>query len=320
MTTSEIHDLLDEALPLMESVGDHYGLARAWHLRAAVLWSLQGKCGDGEGPALRALDAYRRAGYAGNPCMALLAGSAFHSPLQVPAAIERCEELLEEARHDPKSRRFVLPVLASLEAMRGDFERARAYLLEARDAQQRVADPSTLAMDWALHAATVELLADDPRRAAEISKDACATLRDVGDNAWLATHLGWLAEALYRQGFVEEAAVQALEAAAVAPADDVPSQIYWRRVRAKAIAQAGDSVDAIRLVTEAIELGESGDDVNEQGETLLDLSDVLLQAGKTMEAESAAEEARLRFEQKGNVVAAARACARLRFGEKHREP
>jgi tetratricopeptide (TPR) repeat protein len=297
LTKESAMQLVDEAVPLFESSGDELSAARALHVKAGLM-------GTGfDEPALRARDHYKRAGLGPELTAALLAVNAAKGPMPVPAAMHRCHELLAEVA-GPGYRSFVLPPLAFLEAMTGGFSDARDHLEEARLARREFSDPTTIASSWAYDAAWVELLAGARETAEVILTKACETLRAVGDDAWLATNLALLAEAVYRQGRYDDALALTKEALAFAPADDDVPQRLSRAARAKALARTGKLAQAERLAREAVAIGESSHFPNDRAEALLALAEVLGLRGKSAEAAEALEQARGLFEAKGNVVAA----------------
>jgi tetratricopeptide (TPR) repeat protein len=235
----------------------------------------------------------------------LLAGAASRGPTPVPEAIERCRSLLVEAG-TPVWQSFILPMLAALEAMNGNFVEARAQLGDARLARQEFSDTGTIVTSWAALAAEVELLAGNPERAEEILSAACDELRAAGEGEWLATNSALLAEALYRQGRYADALELSDSALAVAPPGHLTSRTVAERVRAKALARAGRLAEALALAAETIELLGATDAPNEQAEALAASAEIHRLAGAASEAEQHRERALEIFERKGNVASAAR--------------
>jgi tetratricopeptide (TPR) repeat protein len=309
LTLQQAMRLFDEAIPVFEAEGDDLSAARAFHVKAAVSELFESGSGY-EQLGLRAREHYRRAGLGSELTATMLAVTAEKGSLPVPKAIQRCHELLAEVA-GPAYRSFVLPPLACLEAMAGHFDDARAYLEEARRERSEFSDPTTIASSWAHSAAWVELLAGAPETAEVILTEACQALRNTGDDAWLATNLAALAEALYRQGHYAESLSVTKEALTVAPADDRVAQSLARSARAKALARTRKFAEAERFARQAVAMRESSDLVNEHAEALLALAEVLGLRGKTTEAAEALERARALFEGKGNVVAADRTRASL---------
>ena len=87
------------------------------------------------------------------------------------------------------------------------------------------------------------------------------------------------------------------------------SQFRWRGVRAKILASRGHASEGEQLARDAVEVIRASDDLNSQGDALIDLAEVLRLAGRPAEAAKAARDALALFESKGNVVSAALARA-----------
>ena len=155
-------------------------------------------------------------------------------------------------------------------------------------------------------AAEVELLAADSERAETILTDACAALRAAGEVEWLATNGALLAEAQYRQGRFADALAESEAALATGPPEHLTSKAVGRRVRAKALARVGRGEEATVAAAEAIEFLAGVDVLDERGETFAAAAEVLALAGDAADARAAWERALACFEQKGNVVSAAR--------------
>jgi DNA-binding SARP family transcriptional activator/tetratricopeptide (TPR) repeat protein len=308
MTTDQGLKLCDEAIAVFEAAGDDLSTARALHISSAFS-SNTGSYADAETRALRAREHYRRAGIGPELMATALAAIEARGPTPASEAISRCWELLSEVP-GLGWRSFVLPLLAWLEAMTGRFDDARGHLEEARLGRSDFSDPGSIATSWANLAGQVELLGGDAEAAEAILSEACDGLRRSGD-AWLATNLGALAEAVYRQGRYEEALALAKEATTLAPPDDRIGLGLAQLALAKALARTGKHVQAERVARKAVTERESWDLLNDRAESLLTLAEVLELRGKTTEAAEALEQAHALFEAKGNVVATDRIRASL---------
>jgi Flp pilus assembly protein TadD len=73
------------------------------------------------------------------------------------------------------------------------------------------------------------------------------------------------------------------------------------------LARRGAFAEGEALVRRALEVIRTSDEPDSQGEALLDLAEVLLLAGRPVDAEAPAREALELFELKGNVASTARA-------------
>ena len=299
-STGEFRPLVEEALPLFESLGDDAALADAWLLastveHAALRWrpvklALERVLEHAEriGDRLRADEARARLGA---PYM--------YGPFPVEEAIAWYEA-------HPSEHTLFLANLAQLEAMRGNFDTAREL---SRLARERARERGQL-----LHGAVVsmteaeaELMAGDAERAAEVALDGVAELERLGEQGWLSTVAGDAAEALYRLGRDEEAWHLTEQAEAAGAADDVITQMLIRQVRAKLLARRGGLAEAGRLAREAVELGQPTDALEVKANSLRDFAIVLTAAKEPDEALAALGEAHRLYEEKGHTVGVARA-------------
>src|SRR6266508_4536059 len=125
--------------------------------------------------------------------------------------------------------------------------------------------------------AVLEVLAGDSEAAERVLRPSLEILVEAGERGFYSTELGYLAEAVYRQGRYDEAERLALEAAEAGGPDDVETQRLSLGVRAKVLARRGETAEAERL----------------------DLAEVLQLAGRPREAATAAREAAELYAAKG---------------------
>ena len=296
---------LAEARAEFETAHDDVGLARAWHLTAAVLGGFQLRGAEGEEAALLAFRHYSLGGFARNTAVALRAFGPVFGAVSADRAAVRCRDLLNEAE-TPVWASFVLPLLGLVEAMAGRFEEAREHLHEARLGREEFSDRGTVVTSWSWLAARVELLAGESSRAEEILAPSVEVLRARDDASWLATNSALLGEAQYRQGRFEESLRSSELAASVAPRGYLSALVTIGRVRAKSLAQMGQLEEAQLVATETAHLVEATDALDERGELAAATADVLSLAGDQAGARRAANKAIRLFEEKGNVVSAQR--------------
>jgi tRNA nucleotidyltransferase/poly(A) polymerase len=91
---------------------------------------------------------------------------------------------------------------------------------------------------------------------------------------------------------------------------DDPTRLL-RALRYEARLRGRLDPDTERLAREAIEIGETTEDLNSKAEARADLAEVLALEGRPEEAAHAVEEALVRFEAKENVVRSEQMRARL---------
>jgi tetratricopeptide (TPR) repeat protein len=302
---------VEQAIPVLEQLGDRQGLARAWRLLALVNGTA-GRYGAAERAAQQAIEYARQAGDRLMEARVLpwVAVTAMYGPTPVAQVIARCEEILEKVADDRKAQAHTLRALALLQAMQGSFDRARESYRRSRANLEELGWKLGAAMT-SLVSGAVEMLAGDPVAAeAELRRDYEAYVR-MGERNYISTTAGDLAEALYQQGRYVEAEEYCRISEEVAAPDDVSSQVRWRCVRGKLLARRGRLDEAETLVREALALMKGSDEPDSHGNTLMDLAEVLRLSGRPDKAIPAIEEAAELFELKGNVVSLRRARALL---------
>jgi ATP/maltotriose-dependent transcriptional regulator MalT len=192
---------------------------------------------------------------------------------------------------------------ATLEAMRGDFEVARALSARSRAVLEELGRPIGVAVAR-MTTGEVELLAGDAEAAEIEFRAGVETLRAVGERGTLSTVAAYLAEALHLRNEDDEADRYTEVSEEASFPDDVLSQVLWRNARAKIQCRRGELDSAERLAREAAALTERTDDLTMAGSAFATLATVLRAAGHTAEATAASRRAVELFERKGHVVAA----------------
>ena len=194
-------------------------------------------------------------------------------------------------------------------AMLGRFDEAREILAEARAELADRGGELSLAVTVVV-SAEVELLADDPAAAAKLGAEGVRLVEQLGEQGFLLTAAGKLAQALYALDQVDEADAWAVRAG-TARGTTRWTQMLWRQVKAKVLARRGERAQAERLAREAVAICEETDMLDAQGDAYADLAEVLLLAGTPAEAAAALNQALERYERKENLVSASRVRDRL---------
>jgi class 3 adenylate cyclase len=233
----------------------------------------------------------------------LLSRAVLVGPIPVPAAIARCSAIRRHAPSDRMVDASVTMSEATLEAMRGDFEVARALSARSRAVLEELGRPISVAIAR-MTTGEVELLAGDAEAAEIEFRAGVETLRAVGERGTLSTVAAYLAEALHLRNEDDEAEQYTEVSEEASFADDVLSQVLWRNARAKIQCRRGELDSAERLAREAAALTERTDDLTMAGSAFATLATVLRAAGHTAEATAASRRAVELFERKGHVVAA----------------
>ena len=299
-STAELVAVAEDAIPVLEELGDDAGLSRAWRLMseahvAASQWA------DRTTALERALYYAQRAGdrRQQSSIVALLAQALHYGPTPAPEAIERCEQLLADASGDRGLAAALMSTLGGLYAMRGEFDRARSLWAQSRELYEELGLEHRRAAR-SLIPASIELLAGDPVAAERELRLGYDTLAVMGETYVRAVLAAYLAAVLAELGRHEEAIDLTRESEANASAEDVVPQVVWRGARARALAST-DRAEAARLAREAVERALGTDFLDLRADAYL----ALASAGESDAATLAVAE----FERKGNVVGAARARA-----------
>lgn len=302
--------VLQEAERQLEILGrhnDHLGMARAFRLILNI--HLAGcRYVAAAAAAARVVEEVRLAGdtLLEQWVAPAVAGCAQLGPTPVGDAVRICQDILAQNQGNRRSRAVVLWSLSHLEAMRGNFDAARAMYVESRELLEDLGVKMMAALT-SVTSGPVEFLAEDwPRAERELRGDFYA-LRAMGERNFIATTAALLAEAVYRQGRGAEALSLTEFSRKTAAADDVATQFLWRCVAGKAHVDEGASELGEQLVREGVAIISAAEIPVWLGTALLDEAYVLAKVGRPQEARSATQEALRQFEGKGDTVSAGRA-------------
>ena len=304
----ELTAIAERAIGIFAQLGDELGLARAWRLIAQAKY-LARRARTSAQAAERALTHARRAGdrFQERELAEWLGVTLVLGPMPAPEAARRCEQLLDEAAGDTVLEANALAHLALLVAIQGRIPEAGQLVSRCRDVMETFGE-------WVwLHSAYfayIALAAGDPIAAERELRPGHERLRRGGEKSHYSSITVLLAQAMYAQGRYAEAEKLAVEASEAARPNDVHVQTLWRTVRAKALVRRG-TPEAEELAREAIAFIEQSDFLIVHAEALMDLAEILLLAGRLLEAAGSLEESVRLYEQKGNVLVAARARASL---------
>ncbi len=306
--TEEVVRRAEPLIETFEQAGDDRLLAKAWELLAWAPWF---RCqASATVEALeRALEHARRSGDARTEAQSLnlSVGAAFFGPKPVPEAIRLCEEILADPTQQQRIRASALRALAGLKAMAGEFDEAR----ELVDAHKELVQELGLRVTAAAAAETygiIEMLAGDPVAAERELAWGYGLLEEIGETQNFPDLAAKLADALYVQGLDD----RALELSRVSERCDGAGRSFSRRAVAGSPARSCWPGKATwsrprcwpekrwRSRTRRTSRCCAAD-------ALMDLAEVLRIAGRDAESGPFVEQALELYEQKGNVVAAAKA-------------
>ena len=153
----------------------------------------------------------------------------------------------------------------------------------------------------------VELAAGDPIAAEQELREGYAVLAELAETGFRSTNAALLAEALFVQGRLDEAADAADDALELTQEDDFVTLGVARAVQARIAAARGEFDAAKALARQAVAFQDRTDYVHHRADALVSLAHVCEAAGDSAEAVEAAQKALRLYEQKGAVVGAARA-------------
>jgi class 3 adenylate cyclase/tetratricopeptide (TPR) repeat protein len=276
----------EAAIVVLDAESDLEGLAEAWQLTGQLLLWLGQSPADQE--ALGRAMAYAR--QSGNrrvetqACSWLLAAFVL-LPIPADEAIARAEQLLQIANGEPWAEADILVSLSMLYPYAGRFADAREAIARAQSVYGRRAAK----IAWAMGAAAaggIELIAGNAAASERHLREAYETFRAMGERGYLSTLAGYLAEALYAQGRLDEAQQMTEEAQAAASPADLDAQARWRAARAKVLARSRQFPAARALLDEAEALVSPTSWAALQGEILMARAEVDRLAGAREQAKT----------------------------------
>jgi tetratricopeptide (TPR) repeat protein len=263
---------LDPAIATLERAGHAAGLARAWSLAGMLrFWR-----GDNAG----ATGELERAAELANAAADRLQEMQCATTLTLSALLCRAHVAAMQGRH-ADARRLV----AEVETIARD----RGAPLSVSN-RRAIGDIQRLGGDLVAAEQTFRALAD--------------TMAAMGDWGHLVSLVPDLADVLYAQGRGEEAAPAIEDALQRVIEDDTDAQVGLGRVRARLLAQRGQTAEAIEFARAAVERASASDGLELQAKALADLGEVLDADGDLDGAAAAFDEAALLFERKGMAVRA----------------
>jgi tetratricopeptide (TPR) repeat protein len=301
----ELRAIAASARPIFTALGDHRGLGRTWLLAGTFESTLQRRDAIRLEAGQEALEHYRRSGWPPSGCLGMISDALVNGPTPVDEAVERCESLLLSA--DAVGEAYVRHSLASLTAMRTDFDDARRQLDRARALFEDLGLTGIAESACPLTAASIELGAGDAAAAAAALRLGIEALTRFDDRSSLAEAGALLAEALYRESRFDEAEEWLKLSSKHANAEAPATTLWARGVRAKLLAQNGRFAEGEAAAAEAVAIARETDWLTKHATIVLDLAEVVRLAGDAARADDLAEQARSLFEQKGNTAGALRA-------------
>ena len=251
--------------------GDQAGQCRAWYLRAQAAW-IAGRVGQADAAWCEAAVCARLAGDERElfRILGMRATAAVLGPTPVDEAIARCEGFRELVGASPVAAALMVNPLASLHAMRGEFELADGFLREANETLDQLGS-----LGWVSHHERAGAPArGSARRWPSVPlREAVERLASMGDGELLATTLAMLAQAVYAQGQIDggRAAVPDGGRRRRTRRHRDPSDLAGRH--GEDPGRRGRAEEAEELARDAVALVAPTDLLSHRGDAMLDLAD-----------------------------------------------
>ena len=226
-------------------------------------------------------------------------------PVTNAFSVVRAEEALDLARRADLGNleAGTLTIAARIQAMRGDFARARRLSRQAERINTDLGELLTQAADT-ITDGVIGLLAGELGAAEAALRRGYESLDKMGGAGPKANVASWLARVLLRQGRLDEAERMTEECERCAASAQTDAQAKWRSIRAVVLARRHQREAAEKLVKDALELVDGTDQPDTQAEVHADYAEVLRLAGRRQEAERELRRAAYLYAEKGNLSAA----------------
>ncbi len=307
-----MHDTVkvaERVLAELERFGDDDGIA--WALRVAgVGRAWLGDAAAGEQLLERSLQLAEQTSLRGvNEVRVWIIWLLWLGTASTEECIRRCDELLRDVT-SARVEATALLIRGNSRAARGQVEEGRADAAAGRAVFLELGDRIWWAGGAALPA-DIELWHGQPELAYELLSEAHGVLAEATQTGYLATTVGWRAQAALACGRDDEALDLAVEAERLAAADDFEPQARQRLVQSRVQARRGGFVAADELLREAAALIAPSDYADMHIDLAFARADVARLAVRPTEARLALERAIVVAGEKGHLVALERARQRL---------
>ena len=305
----EVRDA-EESLWALEEAGDGLALSHAMIFLTALY-----ACTDAVSQRVAAERALAHAMRTGSRLdqgwrLGVLGLTLFESPTPVEEGVRICARLRRELSAHPVGVAQVNAFFASLRAMQGRFDDARALIASSRSEIEEFGI-GTLMTFVELMGVRVETLAADSQAAAQAARAAAECATGIGDSWVYVIAATDLARAVCDQGLPAEC-LRILDESEQHPAPpDLEIVIKGPATRALAMAHLGRLEEAEPWARKAVSCAIGTQFVGLHANALLVLAEILRLADRSEEADPLIAEAVALFDRKGNVVSAAKARAIL---------
>ncbi len=306
-TGGALDKVLEVALAELEAAGDPYGLVLYWMAVAERKnWDV---LHDDQHAALEHALEWARA--AGRPHLEselfLNLGAAKRSGSTPVTEYLRWLDELETAWAFPGTTAQRALCLAML----GRFDEARSTFATALSRLEDAGNELGVAFSRGELGGEIEALAGNLAAAIEHAEASCRILDEIGARAIESTIRGYLALHLAAAGRLDDAEQAARTADEYGAADDLITQILWRRAKARVCTRRGEFEQADGYARAAVEIAERIQSPQVLGNTLLDHGDVLARAGTVDQAAALYKRAIACYELKESIASATQAREKL---------
>jgi class 3 adenylate cyclase len=207
------------------------------------------------------------------------------------------------------SRYQILSLRAMAHAMAGDAVAAHADIADATRIKRELGDPS---LAWLFTPTPIEMILGDLEAAEREADWTIGVLERLGESGQRSTIFGFRARNSFDRGRPDDEILTSVaECRRLAASDDAVSQLQWRAALALVAARAGRIDEAKRWIGEGAAKVAHSDFLYELGLTAQDRGYIHQCAGELDDARREYEAALVLFEQKGDVMDAARVRERL---------
>jgi class 3 adenylate cyclase len=296
----------------LERLGDAYGAV--WALR--LIGNFQGWLGnsrDAERTWEAALErAERISPRLRDEILVWLTWGTWWGPVPAKAGVARCDEYVERARRSGSRglEANALGIRGIMKSYLGRFDEARRDMKAARELLRDLGQTLWWAGTSMLEA-DLEFAAGNPQAAYDALTEGHEIIASHAETGYLSTVVGMRSQAAFLLGREDEAVELADEAERLAAKDDFEPLSRARLIRAQVIAGRGDFDRADRLLEEAAALIEPTDYLFLYADLHEARACVHRLAGRSEDEREALERMLTAADQKGQLVAAERARARL---------
>jgi class 3 adenylate cyclase/tetratricopeptide (TPR) repeat protein len=295
---------VEAALEALETVGEEEDRDRALILLARFSF-FEGRTVESAAIATRLMERSSLTRRQRQEIAAEINTAAYFGTLPLDEAFVAMERADEIVGGSLSGEAMNLRTKAGLLGMAGRFDEAWA---SAERSAQRYAE---LGIPMR-HISGIQMIAETERlagrfdEAERLFRESHEAFDEAGETGFNSTVTGLLALTVCDLGRFDEAEEFAEKSRTLAAEDDFASQAVWRMAKARVLAQRGEFEEALTLADEAVAINGRTDYLVWQGDSHEVRGLVLETAGRRDEARAAYAEALIRYERKGNIVAADR--------------